>query len=318
MIENLYAKHYNGPKTSPEELATYLVALFLHPGALPELAGSDPTHVNIMNELCWGMKCFSLATPTAIDFAWGAISLLVKRLKAEAQDLAPDQFDPHDFAVTEIKEWVDQFLTGSACHMTGETHNDVRDNDSSILSITPNEWEASPQQQLLNLEENRRARRETIVDKVILARALRDGYVKSLPISTTFMGREQLIYIEQAFQRTERTGKWYVDDYNQTGCDVIAAMFLLRACARTLLDRLPRRGYEFHSSDKIPNVAFGQKGKVERVGGWKRALTEFVVGEKAAKRDFAFMAYAGLALENLQAPRDETSAELFSFDKMVF
>lgn len=46
-------------------------------------------------------------------------------------------------------------------------------------------------------------------------------------------------------------------------------------------------------------------------------LAEFIVGDKASRSDFAVMAYAGLALENLREPRDETSVELFSFDNLV-
>ena len=41
-------------------------------------------------------------------------------------------------------------------------------------------------------------------------------------------------------------------------------------------------------------------------------------GQQAGKREFALMAYAGLALENLRDPKDETSEELFSWASVVF
>jgi hypothetical protein len=40
--------------------------------------------------------------------------------------------------------------------------------------------------------------------------------------------------------------------------------------------------------------------------------------DERSNNNFALMAYAGLALQNLRDPRDETSAELFSLDNMVF
>jgi hypothetical protein len=68
---------------------------------------------------------------------------------------------------------------------------------------------------------------------------------------------------------------------------------------------------------RIPDLKPGGDGKRERLASWKAALQAVVVGERS-NSDFALRAYAGLALETLRSPRDETSAELFSFDNMVF
>ena len=96
--------------------------------------------------------------------------------------------------------------------------------------------------------------------------------------------------------------------------DAIAATFLLRACAKSLLDCLPDEGCEFHELWEMVPVEAGEEGRRTRLGMWKEALEGFVVGERGW---FEMMGYAGLALENLRDPRDERSEELFSRGNVV-
>ena len=66
-------------------------------------------------------------------------------------------------------------------------------------------------------------------------------------------------------------------------------------------------------------VGAGEEGRSVRLRMWKEALERIVIDEQqGGKRDFTLMGYAGLTLENLRDPRDETSEELFSWAGVVF
>ena len=101
----------------------------------------------------------------------------------------------------------------------------------------------------------------------------------------------------------------------QSSGDAVAATFLLRACAKSLLASLPGGGCEFHEVREMASIGIGEVGRSVRLGMWKKALEGFVVG---AQGGFEMICYAGLALKNLRDPRDEGSEELFSWGRVVF
>lgn len=313
MFAGLYTSHYHGPDTAPEELARLLTQLVLALDVLPKKSDVDTLQIIVFMELFWGMQLFCVATPTGIDFAWNATDAFIKGFKGV--EVAKGEFDVYEFAVDQLKYWTSEFCSDIRCYMQGVTSaSDVRDGDSSVLSIKQNDWNGDATEQLANLARNRKERRHCVVNKVLAARALRDGYVYPGPGGSLFQGARELRDIEFPLQRTGERG---VDDGYQSGCDVIAAMFQLRACARTLLDVLPKEGCVFPERYRIEPLGPGETGRSDRLSAWKQALSEFIVGEKAGRSDFAVMAYAGLALENLREPRDESSVELFSFDNLV-
>lgn len=85
-----------------------------------------------------------------------------------------------------------------------------------------------------------------------------------------------------------------------------------------MLACLPDEGCEFHELWEMTPVEAGEEGRSARLGMWKEALARIVLdGQQAGRRDFALMAYAGLALKNLRDPRDETGEELFSWGRVV-
>ena len=101
--------------------------------------------------------------------------------------------------------------------------------------------------------------------------------------------------------------------------DVIAATFLLRACAKSLLACLPGEGCEFHELWDMVTVEAGEEGKITRLGMWKAALEMIVVGKwRAANGESGLMGHAGLALENLRDARDEGSEGLLSWGCVDF
>lgn len=313
MFAQLYTSHYHGPDTVPDELARLLTRLVLALDVLPKKTGVDTLQIIIFMELFWGMQHFCVSTPTGIDFAWNATDAFINGFKGV--EVAKGEFDVYEFAVDQLRYWTSEFCSETRCYMQGVTStNEVRDGDSSVLSISRDEWNGNAAEQLASLARNREERRHCVVSKVLAARALRDGYVYPGPGGSLFQGARQLRDIEFPLQRTSERG---VDDDYQSGCDVIAAMFQLRACARTLLDVLPKEGCVFPELYRIAPLGPGERGRSDRLEMWKKALAEFIVGDKASRSDFAVMAYAGLALENLREPRDETSAELFAFDNMV-
>jgi hypothetical protein len=312
LIEELFALHYHMPQSVPDDLANTLKEVIISTHMLPKEANSDTMQVYIMQELYDGFHNFCMSNPSEIDYAWNTMVLFVAKLGEHK--VAGDEFDAHAFAVTELKYWIAENCSDDHCDMRHTTSNPVLDSDSSILSIKRANMEEDEAQQLANLAKNREIRKQCIVNKVIAARALRDGYAPSGPGGTFFQGSLELRFIEFALQGNEEQG---AEDGYQTSCDVIAAIFQLRACAKSLLDILPRDGCVFPERYLIPDLKPGDDSKLERLASWKAALQAVVVGERP-NSDFALRAYAGLALENLCSPRDETSAELFSFDNMVF
>jgi hypothetical protein len=73
----------------------------------------------------------------------------------------------------------------------------------------------------------------------------------------------------------------------------------------------------------VSSIEAGGEGRSVRLGMWKEALERIVVDkQRAGRRDFASVAHAGLALENLRdardKTRDETSEELFSWGIFLF
>lgn len=141
---------------------------------LREPADFDTMHVVFMQGLFFGMQYFCLSTPEGIDWAWGATTLFMIRLGDV--DVKPGRFDPCEFVRAELEYWIAEFPSDDHCDMKGVTENDVRDGDSSILSITKDQWDSDVAQQLANLARNREECRQCIVNKVIAARAMRDGY----------------------------------------------------------------------------------------------------------------------------------------------
>jgi hypothetical protein len=314
LFEKIFALHHHTPQPVPDDLANTLKAVIISTHMLPKEVNSDTLQVYIMQELFWGFHHFCMSNPSKIDYAWNAMVFFIAKL--DELNVAEDKFDAHAFAVTELKYWIAENCSDDHCDMSGTTSNAVLDSDSSILAITRAEMEENEAQQLANLARNRKDRKQCIVNKVIAARALRDGYVPSPsgPDGTLFQGSLELRSIEFALQRNEEQG---TEDGYQTSCDVIAATYQLRACAKSLLDILPRDGCVFPERYLIPDLKPGDDSKLERLASWKAALQAVVVGERP-NSNFALRAYAGLALENLRSPRDETSAELFSFDNTVF
>lgn len=117
-------------------------------------------------------------------------------------------------------------------------------------------------------------RRDNVVDKVIQARALRDGYAATSP--TSFRGAYELRFIEIVLMPSK--GEMLFNRHYQSSADAIAATFLLRGCARSLLDSLPQEGFDFAKSMHLPPLKAGKQGKEERLQGWKDALKGFVLG----------------------------------------
>lgn len=312
LFEDLFFSGYKSSQPVPNDLAKALQAIFISTNVLPKVASSDTMHIEIMQEICWGLQRFCMSNPSAIDYAWEVVSIFISELGKPKFD--KDAFDVHAFAVTELKYWIAEFPSSDHCNMSGTTSNPVLDTDSSIVSITQAQLEEDEAQQLANLAKNRNDRKRCIVNKVIAARALRDGYAPSGPRSSLFQGASELRSIEFALQSN---GKGMSDDSYQTSCDSIAATFQLRACAKNLLAILPEDGCTFPQTYRIPDLKIGPLGKEERLVGWKAALQTIIVG-KRSNTNFALTAYASLALENLRNPRDETSAELFSFDSILF
>lgn len=313
LFTELYTSHYHGPNTVPNELTKVLTSLVLASDTLPKKAGVDTWDVVIIGQVFSGMQCFCFSTPMGIDFAWDATASFVNGFKDLG--VAQDGLDIHDFAVDRLKRWISLRCFTSCCDMRDvSSNNDVRGGDASVLSITPHEWTGDATRPLANLARNRKERRQCVVNKVIAARALRSGYADSEPGEGLFPGAEDLHEIEFTLESAGHRG---VDGGNWSTSDIIAVTFQLRACAKTLLDILPQDGCEFPWWFKIADLDPGEGGRSDRIERWKHALAGFILGEKARRSDFEVIAYVSLALENLREPRDESSAELFSFENMV-
>jgi hypothetical protein len=316
LFEELYTSCYRGPRTVPDDLANTLKALLLLLDVLPTTAGAETMYVVVIQELCFGMQRFCLSTPPGIDYAWNATTLFISQLGKI--HIEPGRFDTHAFVADNLKYWIAEFASDDRCDMDNVTSSPVRDDDVSVISVTRDQWDENSTEQLANLARNREARKRCIVHKVIAARALRDGYAPKGPRNTAFAGACELRYIESALQCRHSSAMSTVDRCQSSG-DVIAATFQLRACSKSLLDCSPVEGCEFHEVWKMPPIEAGEEGRTARLRAWKEALERIVVDEQRAGRgDFALVGYAGLALENLGDPRDETSEELFSWGSVVF
>jgi hypothetical protein len=316
LFQDLYTSHYNGPRTAPDALANTLKTLLLSLDIVPTTAGAETMYIVVIQELCWGMQRFCLSAPPGIDYAWNATTLFVSLLAQ--MHIKPGQFDTHAFVADNLKYWIAEFASDDHCGMDNVTSSSVRDDDASVISITRLQWDEDSDEQLHNLARNRNARRRCVVNKVIAARALRDGYAPAGPRNTAFAGACELRYIECALQWRPDGSMTTVGRCQSSG-DVIAATFQLRACAKSLLASLPSEGCEFYDLWEMPPIEAGEQGRTARLKAWKEALERIVVDEqRAGRRDFALLAYAGLALENLRDLRDETSEELFSWGSIVF
>lgn len=316
VFQKVWTFYYRGPDAPVDELANTLKTLLFSLDVLPKEPVKDSSWIEVMQEICSGMQRFCLSMPPGIDYAWNAMTLFI--LKLGDQRYEKDQFDVHAFAVDDLKYWVAEYPSWDRCDMQGVTECSVRDDDNSVLTVTQDQWDENPAEQLAALARNRQERNKCVVDRVIAARALRDGYAPA----ENFLGASELRYIEFALRRgTDPERHKWRDDMYQTSCDVIAATFCLRAGASSILECLPVDGCEFPDRWRIAPVKAGLEGRRERLEGWRKALEGFVVDKDDTQKGgsaFAVVAYAATALENLQEPRDETSAELFSWDNVVF
>jgi hypothetical protein len=175
LFEELFTLHYHMPHPVPDDHANTLKrSLLRRIRSLPKEANSDTMEVYIMQELYDGFQQFCMSNPSEIDYAWNAMVLFIAKL--DEHKITKDEFDAHTFAVTELKWWIAENCSDDHCDMSGTTSNAVLDSDSSILALTRAEMEENEAQQLANLARNRKDRKQCIVNKVIAARALRDGY----------------------------------------------------------------------------------------------------------------------------------------------
>jgi hypothetical protein len=312
LLEDSYTSHYNGLRTAPDDLANLLKGL-LSLNLLPTTAAAETMYIVVIQELCWGMQRFCLSTPPGIDYAWNATTVFMSLLAQMVVE--PGGFDIQAFVADNLKCWVAEFASDDHCNMDNVTSSPVRDDDASIISIPQCQWDDDSAEQLANLSQHREARKRCIVHKVIAARALRDGYAPKGPRSTAFEGACELRFIETALRCYRNDAVARAGGRCENSGDAIAATFLLRACSQSLLDCLPREGCEFHELWGMVPVEAGEERRSVRLGMWKKALEGFVVG---ARGGFEMMGYAGLALENLCDPRDETNEELFSWRNLVF
>lgn len=271
LFQDLYASHYNGPCTSPDDLANTLQSLLLSLNILPTTAGAETMYIVVVQELCWAMQRFCLATPPGIDYAWNATMLLISLLGRML--IEPGQFDIHAFVADNLKYWVAEFASDDHCDMTNVTSSPVRDDDASVISVTQSQWDDDSDEQLANLALNHEARKRCIVHKVIAARAVKDGFAPTGPRDTAFPGACELRYIESALQCKQNDTTPNGDRCQSSG-DAMAATFQLRACAKSLLASLPGGGCEFYKLWEMAPVEAGEEGRTGRLGMWKKALCD--------------------------------------------
>lgn len=305
IFAGLFKSHHTGHNTPPNGATASIEGLLLTLMSQSSTGEDDFDLETAFQELYSGMQIFCLACPSSLDYAWDSTINFINMLKGN--ELA-NEHNAHHLAIDGLETWIAENASGDPCSMSDD-ENPTRPTDPSILRISDTLWDQGAAKQLSKLASNRLKRRDNIVNKVIQARALRDGYASTS--STNFMGALELRFIEVAFMRSK--GELLFNGHYQSSADVIAATFLLRGCARSLLDYLPEEGFTFGESMYIPPLKAGKEGKEERLQGWKEALKYFVIscGEQRSENDFALACYAGMALENLSNPRDETSADLF-------
>jgi hypothetical protein len=312
IFADLFKSYHNESNTSPSDPSAAIEQLLLALMSQEISTSEEPFDLETaFQELYSGMQIFCHASPSHLDQAWNSTINLINSLKEN--ELA-QKHNAHHLAVDGLEVWIAENASGDSCSQN-DNENPTRPLDPSILSVPDALWKQDATKQLSKLAANRARRRNNIVNKVIQARALRDGYAATSP--TTFRGALELRFIEVALMRGK--GEVLFNGHYQSSADVIAATFLLRGCARSLLDSLPGEGFQFGDSMHLPALKAGEKGSEERLQGWKEALEGFVVGGggERGNDDFALMSYAALALENLSRPRDETSSELFSWDNLT-
>jgi hypothetical protein len=186
-------------------------------------------YIEVIKELCWGMQRFCLSTPPGNHYAWNATTLFSISMLGQTP-IEPGQFDTHAFVADNLEYWIAKFPSDDRC---------------SIISITRNLSDDDSTKQLANLAQNREARKECLVHKVVAARALRDGYAPAGPQNPGFPRAYQLRYTEYTLQWRPNSTISTVDRFQSSG-DVIAATFQLIACAKSLLACLPDEACEFH------------------------------------------------------------------------
>lgn len=188
-------------------------------------------YIVVIQELCWGMQHLCLSTPRGIDYAWNATMLFLSQLGHIP--IEPGQFDTRAFVADNLNYWIAEFPSSDHCDISNATSSPVRDDDASVVSVTQDQWDIDSAEQLKNFATNREARRRCVGYRVIASRSLRDGYAPRGPRNTAFEGACELRFVEAALQ-CHRNGSMVGGGSCMNTADVIAATFLLRACAKSL------------------------------------------------------------------------------------
>lgn len=317
LFADFFQSHYDPSRSGGESLASNLDllvdSLSLRPPVDPARESGKDDLSNAFQEVISGMYMFCLANPSGIDFAWSAMLNFISRLGT--MTLCNEQVDAKAVAMSDLQWWVGTNASGDPCDLSDDGPL-AHPSDITVCSLTRQAWETNAPQQLEKLALNRKARKDHIVNKIIQGRALRDGYANSTP--RHFRGAYELRFIEMALKR--EPDQPLLDGAYQSSADVVAATFLLRACAKSLLASLPDEGCIFDSPMRLDALEAGPEGKDERLQGWKKALEAYIVDfhQQSNTHSFAIANYAALALENLQDPRDESIEELLAWDKIVF
>jgi len=322
LFANLFNSHYHGPQTSPEPLAENLTALIKSLDLLPPV---DPVGNGKQNDLSTalqetygGMYSFCLSTPPGLDYAWNTIMSFISTLCTIT--LRQQQVNATEIAISELKWWISEYASGApACDMRDAGDGALANpNDTTILAVTAQQWQQDPTSQLAQLALNRKARKDHVVNRIIAGRALRDGYAAASPTRNLFAGAFELRFVEVALLR--EGGRPLFDGPFRGSADVVAATFLLRSCARSLLDCFPGEGAWFDGPMQLAPLKAGLEGREERLRWWREGLEAFIVGQQSQSHasSFAVAAYAAMALENLKSPRDESIESLLAFDNIVF
>jgi len=320
LFADLFNSHYHEPQTSSESLAENLTALIktldLLPPVDPVNNGKQDDISSALQEAYGGMYKFCLSTPPGIDYAWKTTILFVSTLGN--MTLRQQKVDAKAVAISELKWWISEYASGDqACDMSDDGEL-AQPNDITILAVSPQQWQQDPAEQLTKLALNRKTRKDHIVNRIIAGRALRDGYAAASPTRNLYAGAFELRFIEVALLRKE--GQPLFDGPYRSSADVIAATFLLRSCAMSLLDSFPSEGAVFDEPMQLTPLKAGQEGRDERLQSWRRALETFIVGFQSQSNasSFAVATYAAMALDNLKSPRDEGIGSLLAFDNILF
>lgn len=312
LFQSHYDHHQNGHEALAIKLKALISSLRLRPPVDPARESGRDDLSNAFQEMISGMYKFCLCKPLGIDFAWNAMLNLIAQL--EPMTLCNERVDARAVAVSDLQWWIAINASGDSCDLSDDGPL-ASLSDITTLSVNQQLWKNNAAEQLQKLSLNRKARRDHIVNKIIQGRALRDGYSNSTP--RHFRGAYELRFIEIALKR--KPGEPFLNGPYQSSADVVAATFLLRACAKSLLASLPHEGCNFDESMQLDALEPGSEGKEERLMGWKKALEAYIfdIQEQSNMHSFALANYAALAFENLQNPRDENINELLAWDKAV-